>query len=161
MKKRWEQAIVFVALLIPLMTGGADIAVSAQAAADDGIQWLSYAEGRQRGEAENKKVFLVFNADWCRYCLKMEKETFQDPSVVAYVNRTFVPISVNSDKEQGIANKFNVRGLPSTWFISENGDRIESRPGFIPAEEMLQILKFIGSDSYRSMSFQTFVKKKN
>jgi thioredoxin-related protein len=90
----------------------------------------------------------------------MEKETFQDPSVVAYVNRNFVPVSVNSDKEQAIADKFNVQGLPSTWFISEDGARIGSRPGFIPADEMLQILKFIGSDSYRSMSFQTFVKKK-
>lgn len=159
MKKRWKQASVFVALLIPLLIVGVDIAVSARAA-DGGIQWLSYAEGRQRREAENKKVFLVFNADWCRYCLKMEKETFQDPSVVAYVNRNFVPVSVNSDKEQAIADKFNIQGLPSTWFISEDGARIGSRPGFIPADEMLQILKFIGSDSYRSMSFQTFVKKK-
>jgi len=158
MKKRWKQTSVLVALLIPFLAGGIDMAVSAQSA-EDGIQWLSYAEGRQRSEAENKKVFLVFNADWCRYCLKMEKETFQDPSVVAYVNRNFVPISVNSDKEQAIAEKFNVRGLPSTWFISEEGDRIGSRPGFIPADEMLQILKFIGSNSYRSMSFQAFVKE--
>jgi thioredoxin-related protein len=109
MKKRWKQASVFGALLIPLLIVGVDIAVSARAA-DGGIQWLSYAEGRQRREAENKKVFLVFNADWCRYCLKMEKETFQDPSVVAYVNRNFVPVSVNSDKEQAIADKFNVQG---------------------------------------------------
>jgi len=159
MEKSWKKAGVFLALLIPLLIGGVDIAASAQAAADGGIEWLSYAEGRQRGEAENKKVFLVFNADWCRYCLKMEKETFQDPSVVAYVNRNFVPVSVNSDKEHAIAEKFKVQGLPSTWFLSENGDRIGSRPGFIPADEMLQILKFIGSDSYRSMSFQTFVKK--
>jgi thioredoxin-related protein len=159
MKKRWKQASVLLALLVLLLAGGVDTAVSARAA-DGGIQWLSYAEGRQRGEDESKKVFLVFNADWCRYCLKMEKETFQDPSVVAYVNRNFVPISVNSDREQAIAEKFNVRGLPSTWFISENGDRIGSRPGFIPADEMLQILKFIGSDSYRSMNFQTFLDKK-
>ncbi|WP_319521185.1 thioredoxin family protein [uncultured Desulfosarcina sp.] len=158
MKYGWKQASVFVALLLPLLIVGVDTAVSARAE-DGGIQWLSYAEGRQRGEAENKKVFLVFNADWCRYCLKMEKETFQDPSVIAYVNRNFVPINVNSDKEQAVADKFNVRGLPSTWFISENGDRIGSRPGFIPADEMLQILKFIGSDSYRSMNFQTFLKK--
>jgi len=158
MKKKWKQTSVLLALLILLLAVGVDTAVSARAA-DDGIQWLSYAEGRQRGEAESKKVFLVFNADWCRYCLKMEKETFQDPSVIAYVNRNFVPISVNSDKEQAIAEKFNVRGLPSTWFISEEGDRIGSRPGFIPADEMLQILKFIGSNSYRSMSFQAFVKE--
>lgn len=132
--------------------------VAAQASGG-GIQWLSYAEGRQRGENQNKKVFLVFNADWCRYCLKMEKETFQNPTVIAYVNRNFVPVSVNSDKEQTIADKYKVKGLPDTWFIAENGERIGNRPGYIPADEMLKILKFIATDSYRSMNFQTFVEK--
>jgi thioredoxin-related protein len=146
------------ALTLGLLTGNVD-SVASQAG-DGGIQWLSYAEGRQRGEAENKKVFLVFNADWCRYCLQMEKETFQDPTVIAYVNRNFVPISVNSDKEQKIADKYNVRGLPSTWFISENGDRIGNRPGYIASDEMLKILKYIGTDSYRSMSFKAFMDKK-
>ena len=89
----------------------------------------------------------------------MEKETFQNPTVIAYVNRNFVPIKVNSDKEPSITEKFNVRGLPNTWFISENGERIGNRPGYIPADEMLQVLRFIGTDSYRSMSFQAFVKK--
>ena len=135
------------------------VRANAAQSTDGGIQWLSYAEGRQRGEAENKKVFLVFNADWCRYCLQMEKETFQNPTVIAYVNRNFVPISVNSDREQDIAAKYSVRGLPSTWFISENGDRIGNRPGYISADEMLKILKYIGSDSYLSMSFQAFLEK--
>lgn len=124
----------------------------------DGIQWMSYDEGRRRSESEKKKVFLVFNADWCRYCLQMEKETFQNPTVIAYVNRNFVPISVNSDREQEIATKFNVRGLPSTWFLAENGETIGNRPGYIAADEMLKILKYIGTDSYRTMSFKAFVE---
>lgn len=142
-------------LMLTLYSG----TVQASSAQDGGIQWLSYAEGRQQGEAQNKKVFLVFNADWCRYCLQMEKETFQNPTIIAYVNRNFVPVSVNSDKQQDIATKYNVRGLPSTWFISENGDRIGNRPGYIASDEMLKILKYIGTDSYLSMSFKTFVEK--
>ena len=158
MRNKWMLTAFALALTLTLMMGNVD-SVASQAG-DGGIQWFSYAEGRQRGEAENKKVFLVFNADWCRYCLQMEKETFQDPTVIAYVNRNFVPISVNSDKEQKIAAKYNVRGLPSTWFISENGDRIGNRPGYIASDEMLKILKYIGTDSYRSMSFKAFMEKR-
>lgn len=156
MKKRLTLTAMTLVLMLclPAWAGTA----SAKQADSGGIQWFSYDEGRQRGETENKKVFLVFNADWCRYCLQMEKETFQNPTVIAYVNRNFVPVSVNSDKEQDIANQYNVRGLPSTWFISENGDRIRSRPGYIPADEMLRILKYIGTDSYRSMSFKAFLE---
>jgi thioredoxin-related protein len=157
MKKPWTLTTIALTLAFSLFCGAAD-AVATQAK-DGGIQWFSYAEGRQRGEAENKKVFLVFNADWCRYCLQMEKETFQDPTVIAYVNRNFIPISVNSDKEQKIAAKYNVRGLPSTWFISENGDKIGNRPGFIASDEMLKILKYIGTDSYLSMSFKSFMEQ--
>ena len=157
MKKRWNLAAMALTLVLTLLTGAGN--ASAALASDGGIQWLSYTEGRQRGEAENKKVFLVFHADWCRYCLQMEKETFQNPTVIAYVNRNFVPISVNSDKEQEISAKYNVRGLPSTWFISGKGDRIGNRPGYIASDEMLKILKYIGTDSYLSMSFKDFVEK--
>lgn len=157
MKKRWKLATI----VLPLMLSLIAVAVNAfgTQTANEGIQWFSYAEGRQRGMEENKKVFLVFNADWCRYCLQMEKETFRNPTVIAYVNRNFIPISVNSDREQDIAAKYSVRGLPSTWFISEKGDNIGNRPGYIAADEMLRILKYIGSDSYLSMSFQAFVEK--
>lgn len=155
MKKRCNLTAMALTLMLTLYSG----TVQASSAQDGGIQWLSYAEGRQQGEAQNKKVFLVFNADWCRYCLQMEKETFQNPTIIAYVNRNFVPVSVNSDKQQDIATKYNVRGLPSTWFISENGDRIGNRPGYIASDEMLKILKYIGTDSYLSMSFKTFVEK--
>ena len=154
---RWKRTTIAGILMLAWLTAGTP--GSATQAGGAGIQWLSYAEGRDRGAAENKKVFLVFDADWCKYCLKMEKETFQNPTVIAYVNRNFVPIKVNSDREQAIAQKYNIRGLPSTWFLSETGDKIGNRPGYIPADEMLQVLKFIGTDSYRSMNFQSFVKK--
>lgn len=153
MKRQWILTVVATALMLsPIFNPMAPLA----AQSSEGIQWMSYQEGRERGEAENKKVFLVFEADWCRYCAQMEKETFQNPTVIAYVNRNFVPISVNSDREQEIAAKYNVRGLPSTWFIAENGDTIGNRPGYIAPEEMLKILKYIGSDSYRTMSFKAF-----
>ena len=157
MKKIGNSTTMILILSITLVIGG--VAADAAQATGGGIQWLSYDEGRQRGEEENKKVFLVFNADWCKYCEQMEKETFQNPAVIAYVNRNFVPISVNSDKEKNIADEYDVRGLPNTWFISEEGQRIGNRPGYIPVDEMLKILKFIGSDSYLSMSFKDFVDK--
>jgi thioredoxin-related protein len=157
MKRRPDLAII--ALLITLIPFPAAVDATGNQAGDAGIQWFSYAEGMQRGQAENKKVFLVFDADWCRYCLKMEKETFAKPTVIAYVNRNFIPISVNSDKQPDIAEKYKVRGLPSMWFISEAGEPIANRPGYIAPDEMLKILKFFGTDSYRTMSYNAFLKK--
>ncbi|MFO7644409.1 MAG: thioredoxin family protein [Desulfosarcina sp.] len=148
------------ALLTVLLTLSAAAGQLTMAGADGGgIQWLSYAEGRQRGEAEKKKLFLFFDSERCRYCLQMERETFSNSAVIAFVNRNFIPIRVNSDKEQKTALKYQVRGLPSIWFISETGERIANRPGYIAADEMLNILRYIESDSHLSMSFKSFLEK--
>jgi len=157
MNGRWP---AYAALLTVLLTLSAAAGQLTMAGADGGgIQWLSYAEGRQRGEAEKKKLFLFFDSERCRYCLQMERETFSNSAVIAFVNRNFIPIRVNSDKEQKTALKYQVRGLPSIWFISETGERIANRPGYITADEMLNILRYIGSDSHLSMSFKSFLEK--
>ena len=61
MKKSCILPAIALTLMFSLASGTGG-AVASQSS--DGIQWSSYAEGRQRGEAENKKVFLVFNADF-------------------------------------------------------------------------------------------------
>ncbi|MBA3029510.1 MAG: DUF255 domain-containing protein [Desulfobacteraceae bacterium] len=123
------------------------------------IKWLSYDEGIKQGKQGGKKVFISFYADWCTFCEKMEKETFRKNEVVGFVNENFVAIRVNSDKEAEIARKYFVRGLPMTWFMDANGEKISSIPGYIPPDMFMQVLNFVHSDSYKSMTFKEFVDK--
>lgn len=122
------------------------------------IEWQSYKKGISLGKSTSKKVFLNFHADWCRYCLVMEKQTFVDSAVVAYINKHFIPIKVDADQEKKVANQYQVRGLPLTCFLSEIAERIACRPGYISADELLQILKYIATDSYKHISFNKFLK---
>jgi len=71
----------------------------------------------------------------------MAKETFQDHSVIAYLNANFISVRVNSDRERKIAASYGVRGVPTTWFLKENGEKIGSLPGYIPPDKLLSILK--------------------
>ena len=154
MRHRLLFKIIFLLVIFKLA-----LALPTGTLASDGIQWESYQKGVARGKAEKKKVFLNFYADWCQYCKIMEKETFQNSTVIAYINRNFIPIKINSDKDKKTAIDFNITGLPSTWFLSEKGDRIGNRPGFISAKEMLSLLKYIQSDSYLKMTFTTFLEE--
>ncbi len=122
------------------------------------IEWQSYKKGISLSKSISKKVFINFHADWCRYCLAMEKETFTNSAVVAYLNKHFIPIKVDSEHEKKIADQYQVRGLPLTCFLSETAERIACRPGYISADELLQILKYIGTDSYKHTSFNNFLK---
>jgi thioredoxin-related protein len=113
------------------------------ALAAEGIKWYTYDEGMALGKNEKKTVFFYFYADWCPYCRKMEKETFQNPSVVSFINENFIAIRVNADKEKKIASNYGVIGLPTSWFSEGNGDKIGNLPGYIPPERFLSMLKKI------------------
>jgi len=112
-------------------------------AASDKIDWHTYESGMARSQFEKKKVFLYFHADWCGYCVEMDRKTFKDPAVIAALNRNFIPIRVDSDREKAAASLFRVKGLPDSWFLSENGQVIGHRPGFIPPDQMVKILTVV------------------
>jgi thioredoxin-related protein len=130
-------------LLLVMLAGGA---ASGPAAADK-IEWHTYDSGMARSKFEKKKVFLHFYADWCGYCAEMERKTFKDPAVIAALNRNFIPIRVDSDRDKQTALLYRVKGLPDTWFISESGDVIGHRPGYIPTDQLLGILNAVTTEA--------------
>ena len=129
-------------------------------AASGGIQWHSYQTGMELGKKENKKIFLHFWAEWCDSCKKMNKETFTDSAVIAYLNKNFISIKVNSDKERALVSEYNVRGLPDNWFIAEKNEVIGNQPGPIPPDMLLPLLRYIYTDSYKKMSYSKFLNMK-
>ncbi len=151
--------VAFTAGLFALQGGESRAQEAVKTASATAIKWYSYQDSLKIGKQEGKKIFLNFYADWCTYCVKMEKETFRDPEVVAYLNKYFVSARVNSDRQQDLARKYNVQGLPSTWFLAADGEAIGNLPGYIPAKMMLKILGFVGTDSYKTMTFQQYLKK--
>jgi len=107
------------------------------------IEWHSYDDGMARGKFEKKKVFLHFTAEWCYYCGVMEKETFKDPAIISSLNENFISIKVDYDRETKTSDFYQVRGLPDSLFIAEDGQIIGRRPGYIPPDVLKLILKSI------------------
>jgi thiol:disulfide interchange protein len=128
---------VFVLLLCLSVGLPSGVAVSQE------IQWHSFNAGMARGKFEKKKVFVHFYADWCAACKAMEKSTFKDPVVIASLNENFIPIKVDADREIQTASMFRVKGLPDNWFIGKEGEIIGHRPGYIPPDQLKNILTLI------------------
>ncbi len=154
MKRRWIRtvgAILFCYAAVVFLpgTGASD---------QKNIKWVTYNEGMKLGHKEGKKIFLHFWAEWCAYCTRMRNETFTDKSVISYLNQNFISVRVDFDREQKIAAQYKVRGLPDTHFLTEEGIRISNLPGFIRAELLIGILKYLHTDSYKKMSFTRFYK---
>jgi thioredoxin-related protein len=123
-----------------------------------GIDFQAYAAGMALAKAENKPVFLYFQADWCTYCTKLKETTFKDPAVLGYLTDNFTSISVNTDMEKELADAWKIRGLPTLWFLKSDGSKIDSVPGYVDPQQFLRILKYIHTKSYDQMSFHEFMK---
>jgi thioredoxin-related protein len=124
----------------------------------DPIEWHSYEEGVRLGKTTGKKIYIFFKANWCTYCDKMEKETFQKPLVASYLNENFIPVKVDIDRERKIASQFYVSGVPTSSFLSNTGEKISNLPGFIPLDTFLPVLRYLSTDAYRTMTFKDYVK---
>lgn len=113
------------------------------------VTWHSYDKGLALAKAQKKKVYINFYADWCMYCKKMDKETFVSSKVAAYLNEHFIAVRVHTDKETATANKYNVRGLPANFFLTDQGDVIGNQPGFLNPEMFIQLLSFVKEEKYK------------
>lgn len=145
------------------------VGISTVSATEDQIKWYSYDEGVALSKKDGKKVFLHFWAEWCTFCMEMKKKTFTNKEVINYLNQNYVPVLVNADKERKITGDYFVRGLPATFFLTKDGNKIqlpveENRkmsdiPGFLSHETLLQLLRYVNSESYNNMTFKSYTEK--
>ncbi len=115
------------------------IAVSTQAAppfslsrpAANQLKWHTNLQSAHKiAAAENKPMLLVFGADWCHYCKKLERETLNSKEVSSYVNETFIAVHLDADKDKRVAQILKVSSLPCTIVLSPNADLLGRIEGF-------------------------------
>ncbi|MGD9732528.1 MAG: thioredoxin family protein [Desulfamplus sp.] len=128
------------------------------ASVSGGIAWQNHDKGIIMAKEQKKKIFVYFHAAWCGYCRQMEMSTFQNKALIDYMNENFIAIKVDSDVETKVAESYSVRGLPTSWFLKENSDRLSSMPGYIDEKRLLTILKYVHTESYEKMSYSKFEK---
>jgi thioredoxin-related protein len=111
------------------------------------IKWYTYDDGMAEARQSGKSIVFYFHADWCTYCIRMQKETFTHDSVIDFMNNKVLAVKVDVDKEKKVARSFGVRGLPATVLLMRNGERVGPMPGFIPPKNYLAMLTKIMEQS--------------
>lgn len=127
-------------------------------AMEGSVRWYSYQAGMEQIKDTGKKGYLHFYTDWCGYCKMMDKKTFSDKKVAAFLNANFIPMRINAETEKKIAKKYGVNRFPLNWFLDSQAEPIGSQPGYIPPEDMIYILKYVKSESYKDMKFSEFME---
>lgn len=148
------------------------VAVNAQP-----IQWMSLEEALEAQKENPKKILMDVYTDWCGPCKLMDKKTFQNRDVSAYISEHYYAVKFNAEGQETInyfGNTFTnpnydparkgrnathqftqflgVKGYPTVIFISENGDLITPLVGYQTPQQIELYLKMIKQGDYMIFS---------
>jgi thioredoxin-related protein len=116
------------------------------------ITWLTIEEVEEKVKKEPRMVFVDVYTDWCGWCKKMDKATFADPSVAAYVNKHFYAVKMNAEGKTPVtflgqtvspaelSRAMGVSGYPTIVFIDPGFKNVQPVSGYRGAEEFIDIL---------------------
>lgn len=101
------------------------------------IVWHKDIRTALRASAEQHKPLMVMvGANWCGYCHKMLQQTFPDPALALRVNRQFVPVLLDADKQAEIVQKLRVDAMPTVLVISPERKIVGRIAGFQSAAQL-------------------------
>jgi len=115
-----------------------------------------------------KKVLIDVYAEWCPYCEKMHTEVYTLNDVIEAVNEHYYLVKINIESQNEVnylgnrmtesefAKMLNSSSLPTTFFMNGDGELLGMQPGLLPADVFEDLLTFVGSDSFESLSFEEY-----
>jgi thioredoxin-related protein len=105
------------------------------------VEWLDYSEGIfESAKIQGKPIFMVITAEWCPSCKLYEENTLDTKEVSMILNRDFLPLLVDLDKQEKIAREHMIRGTPTTIIFSREGEKLLSIPGYVYKDKLLETL---------------------
>lgn len=142
------------------------------------VNWMSFEEALEKSKIEKRKIFIDVYTDWCGWCKVMDKKTFSEPAIAAYLNAKYYPVKFNAEQKEDIifrdhTFKFVAQGrrgyhelaaallqnklsYPTVVFLDEDLNLIQPLPGYREPKEFHPILQFFGDDLYKSMKWNKF-----
>jgi len=149
------------------------------------IEWLTWEEAINKVETDKnpKKIFVDVYTDWCGWCKKMDKDTFNNPEVAAYMTEHFYMVKMDAEGKEpieykGKTFKFVPQGrrgyhelaaallqgkmsYPTVLFLNEKQQILSPVPGYQNAENFLKIAKFFGDDIFLKKNWQDYEAEVN
>ncbi len=147
------------------------------------INWLSWEEALRRNKVEQRKFVVDIYTDWCGWCKRLDKVTFQNEDVADYINEHYYAIKFNAEQRKSVTigdktykfvNK-NKRGYhelaaaltqgnlsyPTVVFLDSRLRTIQALKGFHSPKDFKVIISYFAADHYKTTPWKKFASNYN
>ncbi|MDR2359166.1 MAG: DUF255 domain-containing protein [Prevotellaceae bacterium] len=142
------------------------------------VKWYSIETADSLRNNTPKKMFIDVYIDGCGWCKVMDRNTFTDPKVAAYLNKHFYSVKLNAEQkapikfdghtfsfmpehrlhELAIALLQGRMSYPNIVYMTEQGQPIQAVPGYQTPDVILPILVFFAENHYQKLSWEDYNK---
>ena len=101
------------------------------------VQWQPYETATfEAAQAANRPVLVLVYADWCAWCKKYELETLEQPAIRRRLQREWVPVAVDYDRQPQLAQQLGVRLVPTTLLLTPDAQKLQRFFGMVGPEAL-------------------------
>lgn len=156
------------------------ISISGLAQNESNVKWYSMEEAEKLNKQEPRKIMIDVYTEWCGWCKKMDKETFNHPVIAEYINKHYYPVKLDAESKEeiifkGTTYKFVPQGArgyhelaagllngqmsyPSIAYMNEKMELLGAVPGFFTPDRIEPLLNYIVEEKYISESLEEYQK---
>jgi tetratricopeptide (TPR) repeat protein len=136
--------------------------LAAPARADE-VRWRTdYNAARQEAAQTGRLLVIDLGTENCYWCRELDNRTFRDPNVVTLLNQRCVPLKVDANRSQALADALRVQSYPTLVLASPDGKIVGYQEGFIEAgpfrEQVNKALALTGAPEWMHRDYQDAVR---
>jgi uncharacterized protein YyaL (SSP411 family) len=133
------------------------------------LSWLAFDAATELAAKEQKHVIVDIYTTWCGWCKVMDRQTYGDPQVSAYLIENFVLAKVNGESsaklhwkgreltERQFARQVGVTGYPATYFMKPDAELLGGVAGFIKSPDFMTYARYVHTRWYEKGKIQDYV----
>lgn len=144
------------------------------------INWISMDAALEAQKADPRPIFIDMYTEWCGPCKMLDRNTFQNSDVAAYINKHYYAVKFNAEGNEDVVYKgqsftnpsydpakakrrnsqhqltrhLGVRAYPTIVFMDEAGDLLTNVKGYRTPQQLELYIKIFANGDYKKFKTQ-------